>query len=257
MPDISFDSLDAVPEGLKEVAKDNGSGKFVVNVVPAAKLDEFRNNNIAVSKERDTLKSFKDLWAPIIGEDPDAFKADVERLRTVDQEVKDGKLKGSKDIEAEVNRRVETMKTGYETRLQAAEQARVAAEATAKDADTRFKRSIVDRAITDAVLNEKSGAEPRALPDIIERAAKVFAVGDDGKLTPKEGEAIIYGADGATPMTPNEWLGKLKESAPYFFKASGGGNAGGGNTSKIPGGLTKEAYDKLPPDKKLELARKG
>jgi len=257
MPDISFDSLDAVPEGLKEVAKDNGSGKFVVNVVPASKLDEFRNNNIAVSKERDTLKAFKDQWAPILGEDQDAFKADIERLRTVDQEVKDGKLKGSKDIEAEVTRRVEAMKTGYETRLQEAERLRVAAEATASAADQKFKRSIVDRAITDAVLHEKSGAEPRALPDIIERASKVFVVGDDGKLTPKEGEAIIYGADGATPMTPAEWLGKLKEAAPYFFKASGGGNAGGGEKTKLPGNMSQKDFDALPPNKKLELARQA
>jgi len=258
MPDITFDTMEAIPDGLKEAAKEV-EGKFVVNVVPKAKLDEFRDNNLKISQERDGLKQKIDVLAPLIGDDFDGFKTEVERLKTVDQQVKDGKLKGSDNIEAEVARRVESMKQGYEQRLLAAEQARVAAEKNAGEFDNKYRRSVIDRVITDAVLDPKSGAEARALTDIVERASKVFKVKDDGSVVPLQGEAIIYGADGVSAMTPLEWLGKLKEEAPYFFKQSNGGGANGGgnnggNGKTLPNGMTMEQFNKLAPEKRLALA---
>jgi hypothetical protein len=256
MPELTFDALDTIPEGLREVAVQK-DGKFVVDVVPGKKLAEFRDNNINLAKERDTLKARWEAVAPLVGEDLDGFKTSYEALKAVDQQVKDGKLTARGDIETEVTRRVDAMKANYENRLQAEGAARAAAEAKAAEADGRFRKSIVDRYVTDAVLNEKSGAIATALPDIIERASKVFKVGDDGKLIAKEGDAVIYGADGATPMTPLEWLGKLKEQAPYFFKGSNGGGAAGGQTTNAPGGLSQGDFLKLPAAERLKLARKA
>lgn len=256
MPELMFEALDAIPEGLKEVAVQK-DGKFVVDVVPGKKLAEFRDNNINLAKERDALKSRWDALAPLVGEDLDAFKTSYEALRAVDQQVKDGKLTAKGDIEAEVTRRVDAMKSNYEQRLQAEAAARAQAEAGKTAAEEKFKRSVVERYVTDAVLNEKSGAIPTALPDILERSGKVFKVSDDGKIVAKEGDAIIYGADGATPMTPIEWLGKLKESAPYFFKGSNGGGATGGTSKSAPGGMSSEDFLKLPASERLKLARKA
>lgn len=256
MPELMFDALDNIPEGLKEVAVQK-DGKFVVDVVPGKKLAEFRDNNINLAKERDALKARWDAVAPLVGEDLEAFRTSFEALKSVDQQVKDGKLTAKTDIEAEVGRRVDAMKTNYETRLAQEAAARAQAEAKAADADTKFKRSIVERYVTDAVLSDKSGAIPTALPDILDRAGKVFKVGDDGKLIAKEGDAIIYGADGATPMTPIEWLGKLKEQAPYFFKGSNGGGATGGSGKTAPGGLSNEDFLKLPASERLKLARRA
>lgn len=55
MPDIVYDTLEAIPEGLRENAKKGDDGKFTVKVVLQSKLDEFRDSNIRVSKERDDL----------------------------------------------------------------------------------------------------------------------------------------------------------------------------------------------------------
>lgn len=255
MPDITFDSLESIPEGLRDGVK-QADGKYTISVVPQAKLEEFRNNNINLSKERDTLKSRWDKVAPLVGEDIDAFSTTYQTLRDIDQQVKDGKLTAKGDIEQELTRRTQQMKSEYEARLSAEAQARAAAERARDEADGRFRKSIVERHITDAVLNEKSGAEPRALADIISRASSVFQVGDDGKLTAKEGDAIVYGADGATPMTPLEWLTKLREQAPYFFKQSTGGGANGGKQPGAIGGYTPEQFAQLPATKRLELARK-
>jgi len=255
MPNLTFDALETVPEGLKDYAKkDDASGKFVVDVVPGVKLAEFRDNNIAISKQRDDLAAVVSKLKPHVGEDLDAFIANLGEMSQTVQQLKDGKLKATGDIEAEVLRRVETMKTGYDNQIRELGTRAAQAEQTAAVADQKFKRSIVDRAVTQAVVNPDSGALPSALDDILTRAYRVFQVSDDGKLTAKDGEAIIYGADGVTPMTPNEWMGKLREQAPHFFKGSNGGGASGGTNQ--PGsfaGHSAEDLAKMTPMQKLTL----
>ncbi|MBB5277768.1 hypothetical protein HNR26_003857 [Rhizobium rosettiformans] len=255
MPEVTFDTIDAIPEGLREGAK-QVDGKVVVNVVLKAKLDEFRDNNTTLSQERDTLKASVASLSKLVGEDPEAFQAELEQLRTTSQQVKDGKLKGTDQIEAEVTNRVSSMKTDFERRLQEASRETVTWKEKASAADQKFRRSLIDRAVTNAVLAEASGAQPQALPDILSRSYGVFTVDDNGSLVAKDGEATIYGADGATPMTPAEWLDKLKEQAPYFFKTSNGGGAGGTNANGIPGGMSTEDFNKLSGAQQLALARK-
>ncbi|AFU86533.1 hypothetical protein D869_gp051 [Caulobacter phage CcrRogue] len=58
MPTIQFDSIGLVPEGLRAYAKVAGDyeGEAVsVDVVPAVRIDEFREANIRLGKERDEL----------------------------------------------------------------------------------------------------------------------------------------------------------------------------------------------------------
>jgi len=258
MPDLTFDTLDTVPEGLREVAKEN-NGKFVVSVVPAAKLNEFRDNNVAISKERDALKVVAESIKPLMAENEtvEQFITRFGTLRDIEQQVKDGKLTAKGDIEAEVGRRVSEMKTGFERTN--SEQAKALAAAIAeRDAAThRWRQGIVERFVTEAVVADGSGALPSALPDILNRAAGVFSVGEDGKLTAKDGEAIMYGADGTSPMTPKEWLAKLKDQAPHFFKASSGGGASGGGGSAQYGGMSQADFNALPPAEKMRIFRES
>jgi hypothetical protein len=259
MPDLTFDSLEAVPEGLKEFAKKTDAGSFVVKVVPQVKLDEFRETNVTIAKERDALKLFREQMAPIVGENPSEFAARVAELTKLEQQVKDGALKGTDAISVEVQNRVAAMKSDFER--QNGETAAQLAEARRREAaaNDRYNRSIVDRAVTDAVVHESSGALPSALQDILLRARGVFTVDAAGKLVAKDGEAIIYGSDGASPMTPLEWMQKLRSQAPYFFKSSNGGGAAGGNGlggEGFKGPLSKVDFDKLGPVERIAYARK-
>lgn len=257
MPDVVFESEDKIPEGLKEFARklDDGSG-FAVKVVPSAKLDEFREKNIALAKERDEFDTFIKSVKPILGEDLEAFQTELTDLRATAQKVKDGKLKMTDDVEAEVIRRVDSMKKNFETQL--SEQAKNAAEWQKKAAlsDSKYRQTIVDRYVTDAILDEKNGANPQALNDILQHARSVFRVKEDESIVPMDGDAVIYGNDGATPMTPAEWLAKLKVKAPYFFKNSNGGGATGDRGSTKYGGYTQEEFNKLPAAQKLAIANK-
>lgn len=255
MPNLTYDALDVVPEGLKDYAKkDEASGKFVVEVVPGVKLAEFRDNNIAISKQRDELAATVGKLKPHIGDDLDAFITTLGELNQTAQGVKDGKLKSTADIEAEVLRRVESMKTGFENQIKELGLRAATAEQTAGVADQKFKRSIVDRAVTQAVVDASSGALPTALDDILTRAYRVFKVADEGKITAMDGEAVIYGADGVSPMTPLEWMGKLREQAPHFFKNSNGGGASGGTVAGSFGGKSPEEMAKMSPMQRLQLA---
>lgn len=254
MPEIIFETLDKVPEGLRDIAKEVEGG-VSINVVAKSKLDEFRENNITLSTERDQLKERVAKFEPIIGENPEDFVSELEALRQTAQQVADGKLKASGDIEREVANRVASMKEDYTRQLQNAANETSAWKNKAGESDKRYRNSLIERAVTDAVLNPESGVEARALPDIISRATKIFVVDEHDAVIPKDGEATIYGSDGATPMTMNEWVEGLKDKAPYFFKNSSGGGAAGGDKT-LPGNYTQEEWNKLPARKKLELANR-
>lgn len=254
MPTLAFDTLDAVPEGLREFAKE-ADGKVTVKVVAETKLDEFRTNNVALSQERDVLNTRVTKLTGLVGEDPDQFATELATLRETAQKVKDGQLQASDDVDRVVQERVSKMKEGFEEQLRASASETAAWKTKATTVQGDFDRSIVDQHITTAVIDPKVGALTEALPDILHRARGVFQV-ENGKLVPRKGEAVIYGADGATPMTPAEWLAGLKTSAPYFFKGSGGGGATGDGPGTVAG-MSQADFLKLPAHRRLELANQG
>lgn len=253
MPQIIFTDRASVPEGID--VKETEDGKFVIDVVNKAKLDEFRENNVNLAKERDTLRKFHESVAPIVGEDLEAFQTNYAELSGTAQKVKDGKLKGTDAIEAEVENRTKSMREDYDRQLSLkANEAKAAADA-AKDWQGKFKRTQIDQAITQAAIKPEYGVENTAIPDLLHRAYSIFSVKDDGNVVPMDGEAIVYGSDGATPMTPDEWVKGLQKTAPHMFKRSAGGGAEGGLNKGIKG-MSSADLAKLSPQAKMELARK-
>ena len=113
MPIINFPSLAEVPEGLKEFAKDE-DGVISVNVAPTAKLDEFRNKNIELSKSLEAAGPVLARVKEIAGDDLDAFTSDLNGLRDIARRVKDGELKTDDQIEAAVQDRLKVVRDGYE-----------------------------------------------------------------------------------------------------------------------------------------------
>lgn len=254
MPRLSFDTVESIPEGLGDHAKEEG-GKYIVDVAPASKVTEFRDNNITLAKERDDLKSQVTKYSALVGEDPEKFSVELTGLRDVNRQVEDGQLKGNDAISKEVETRVASVKEGLESQL--AEAAGKLAEMTgvAGEYKTKFEGSVMESLITSAVLNPDSGMNPQALPDILTRASGVFKVTQEGNIVPMRGETVIYGADGATPMTPAEWMPKLLSEAPYLGISHNGGGASGSTDGKIAG-LSDEAFGKLSAREKLALAHK-
>lgn len=255
MPVLNFDALDSVPEGLREYAKQlDGSDKFSVNVVAANKIDEFRDNNIAISKERDELLKAIEPLKAIVGDDIELFTQDLTELRTTAQRVKDGELKEGRSVEEAVGKRTDEMRKSFEERVQAEAKEKGAWKERYGALESRYRQGLVASAVKDACVAEGSGVEPSAIDDVISRAHSVFKAGEDGKITALDGDATIYGADGTSSMTPKEWLTKLRDEKPFFFKLSNGGGAGGSTTAKTTMGRTPEQIKAMTAAERLALA---
>jgi hypothetical protein len=262
MHKLTFKTKEDAPEPLREFLKDNeAKDGFEVVLVPGAKLDEFRNNNIAVSKERDALKPLATTLEAILGKDKDGklrsvddFNSEITTLRQTAQQVADGKLKATGDIEKELGVRTESMKATYETKLTESgkEIARLKAEKEA--VDVKLRQTTVDNAISMAAGDEKIGVNPHALSDVMRRARDVFVVKEDGSLEATENGVVLRGEDGVAAMTVPEWIKSLRKTAPHYFKSSGGGGAGGGDGNGSP--TDAAAFAKMTPMQKLAHANR-
>ena len=251
MPVITFDTIDAVPAGLKEYAKTE-DGKVTVNVAPSVKLDEFRNKNIELSQQLEQLGPTLARVKEIAGDDLDAFTTDLQGLRDIARRVQDGELKTNDQIESAVQDRIKAVKDGYEDNAKALRTELQAEKTKALTLEQRLNQTRIDKDVTSVVILPDSGVRPEALPDLLQRAYRLFKVEGD-KLVPKNGEATIYGANGADPMTVSEWLVKLRDEAPHYFKGNTGGGANGGKDGKV-GGFSAAEIAKMSPQQKLALA---
>jgi hypothetical protein len=256
MPDLKFPNLDAVPEGLREAAKQNGN-EFVVSVVPSGKLAEFRDNNIELKRQVESLTGTVSALKPIIGEDIEAFRSKYSDLEATYQQVKDGKLKGTEAIAAEVANRVKASQETFEGQLREAGTKLNTTTAERDQWKSKYERSVLHQQITNAVVGKDSIANPEALPDILSRAEQLFVVQPDGTIVPKKGDTILYGADGASPMSPKEWLTKLVAEAPYLGKASAGGGANGNRNSGDTYGMPAADFAKLSPPERIKRHREA
>lgn len=254
MAEMLFDALDQLPEELREFGKTRDDGKVVVNLVPKVKVDEFREKNIALARDNEHFATKVSKLSKIVGEDEDKFSEELVELRKTKQLVDDGKLSQSEKIEEVLTERTKTMRETHEQELR-----RLASESSKwkNDYETvteQLKGVKVDNYIRAAIHDPKSGARAEAESHILLEARKVFKIEGD-KIIPKNGDSTIYGNDGASPMSPVEWMKTLQKQMPYLFKESTGGGAAGGGMSGY-GNLTKDDIAALTPAQKLALANK-
>jgi hypothetical protein len=256
MPKFTFAKVEDIPEALRGEAKQTEDGKgFEIDLVSAS----FRDKNIEVSKERDQLKTVVDGYKATFGDDPNKTAAELTELRTVSQQVKDGKLKATGDIEAEVARRTEAVKTDLSAQIKAASDRATAAETKLGESETRRKAMIVKQQIAAAVMDPANGANPAAIADFEARGLGIFRVKDDDTLVAMQGDTMVYGADGASSMTPKEWLAKVLKDSPYLAKSSSGGGAGGqGNGKGVYGTeFDEKTWSSMDPAARLRAGRKA
>ncbi|MGZ9074137.1 MAG: hypothetical protein ACXW13_00005 [Burkholderiaceae bacterium] len=254
MPTLTFKTKDEIPESLREFAQETDGG-FKVGVVH----ESFRDRNIKLAQERDSLASVFGKVKEVVGhEDIDKFASEFAELRTTAQLVKDGKLTKKEEIEAEVGRRLAAQREALDEQIKANARRAQEAEEKAGGYASKWKQTLLDTAVTEAVLTGDSGANPAALPDILSRARSIFKVREDGSLVAMKGDTVLYSeVDGETPMKPTEWLMKLLKDAPYLGKGSAGGGATG-NTKGVGGtGLSEDQMSKLDPAERLTRFRQA
>ena len=205
-------SLDDVEEGHRALYAQSGD-KYVLSVdgvVSKTKLDEFRNNNVNLSRQLDELNAkFKDV-------DPELYA----QLASEHQKLKDKKLIDAGKIDELVEERVKQLRGTLEGE-------RDTFKGRYETTRSRLETVLIDNEVSRYAV--ESGCVETALDDIVMRARAQFKLDKDDKAVAMDGEKIVYGGDGVTPMSIKEWMGALVSKAPHLFKgASGGGASGGG-----------------------------
>lgn len=257
MPELIFDTQEAVPEPFRAiaVAKD---GKFAIDVIPSKDLKEFRDRNIELSRERDDNQSFLAKLQADLGLEQDKYDEFVTHfgeMKSTVQLVEDGKLVKDTSLDEALEKKTREMRREHENLVNSIKNTSNALELENKRIKSELALAQVDREFIPAIGNPKSGALPEATDIILQEAYKVFRPNEDGNLIPYDREnKIIYGADGSTPMTALEWLGKLREDRPFFFKRSEGGGGQGGDGRS---GLTAADIAALSPVERMNRARQG
>ena len=255
MPELIYEAQDQIPEALKSIATEK-DGKWVANVVPKSELDDFRNRNVEISRDRDNLTSVIGRLTTDVGFDPekiDDFVTHYGELKDTHQQVEDGKLVKDSSLAQAVESKVGEMKRTFEGQVNGLKNENQSLKGENEKLKKNLERSVIDREVMLAVTNPNSGALPEATTHIMREAYDVFGI-EEGKLVPKDKDGnVIYGSDGASPMTPTEWLKKLQETSPFFFKSAQGGGSGGGGQGA--GGLTAAQIAAMTPEEKMNYGR--
>lgn len=219
--------LEDVPENVRSLYKQEGTGYVLdaEDVVPKTRLDEFRTNNIQLQQQLDKLK------------DVDPVK--YAELIQLQQEVAEGQLIKAGKLEEVVTLRVTNMKKDLETQLNGT-------KTELSQANAQLAMLMIDNAVRQVAV--QNGALTTALDDVVLRARTVYSM-EKGQAVPKDDKGqVIYGKDGQTPMTINDWLVNLKKTAPHLFAGSQGGGAGGGRNGAGPADTSK-----MTPSQKISL----
>lgn len=206
-----LESLDGVHEVLKpHYVFDDKENKYFLQaegMVAKARLDEFRSNNIELSNK---LKTFEGV--------------DVSEYQTLKKAAAEGKKPDQALIDQEVTNRTAAMKAEFEGKIGALTSER-------DTMSTQLRTLVIDNAVRTAAT--KVGVLPSAIDDVLLRAQSTFKF-ENGQAVPYDTKGNpIYGPDGSSHMTPEQWALGLKKNAPHLFPGSGGGGGPGGGPGNM------------------------
>jgi hypothetical protein len=222
-----------IPENLKPLVQ--GMIEAAVNEQVAGLKAK---NGELIGKE----KELKASLAQFEGIDPEAVRNILKRFADDEEAtlIKQGK------IDEVLNKRTERMAADWDKKLKA-EQTR--SEKLKAKAD-----KLAERAMAESIIkaSQKAGALPEATEDIVLRAKGAgWTIDDDGNVIAMSGDTVVFGKDGKTPLTPEEWAASLRENAPHLWPRAQGSGAMGTN------GAAKGGPDlsKLPPEARITAHR--
>ncbi len=227
-----IDSLEEVPEALQNFYEETGNGSYVLAIdgVPPqaqAKIAEFRENNIALAKQREDLEAQLKVFE---GLDADKARDALGKLATMEEE----EMVKSGDIETLVQQRLNANKADHLKQLETLKAAKDEAEKKAKLNQAKLSEYIIQQRVMDAI---HSTATPHAaaVSDIMQRAKSQWRLSEDGALyAVDEFGNKQFSKGGDEPMSPAEWSKNLVENARHLFAASVGSSATGSGGTKRP-----------------------
>ena len=221
-------SKDEIPAELQAlyVERDGGWLLDAEGAVEKTKLEEFRNNNVALLKQLDDFKARYEGIDPASVKNLLAEKAKLEEA----QQLKAG------EVEKVVENRVKGLKADWDKQ--------VAALTSERDTlNTRLTAIQIDQGVITAAT--KRGLRPTAITDITARARCVFKlVNGAPRAFETDGQTVRYGKDGISAMTLDEWVDAQVSEAPHLFESNAGGGAAGNGSGGAGNHSVKNPFRK-------------
>lgn len=236
-------SLDEVPEAARALYVKTPEGKFKLEVegmVDKAKLDEFRENNVALSKR---LEDLSKQVESVKGIDPAKFREYEEQARQINEKelIKKG------DFETLVAQRTAAMKKDLEDKIAAQNETIKALEGDKTKAYGERDNYIVESELRKAAEHPDAGYNPGVADILLPHVMREFTV-KDGKVTRvKPDGTVVYGKD-SNPSTIHEFLTDMSKDRPWMLKPSSGGGARGGNNGHAAGAKVMKRSDYMALD---------
>jgi hypothetical protein len=237
MVELKYKDKESIPAKFADAAEQiEGKEEWVVKVDLASKVDEFRENNIELSKKVESLSKIEESVKTFFPDKEDeedfdfeALSNELAELRKTSQKVSDGKLKASDDIEKEVDKRVSRLQETHAKELEDLRNQNSVLVLTVEQKEQKIRDNILDTAISNLTNDESLGLNPTATKMIAVEARTIFSVDDKGALLAKDQDGnTLWGDDGRTILTPREWVSndKLRETHSWMFRQSvGAGDA--------------------------------
>lgn len=190
----------------------------------------------------DQLDKTKAELAKFKGLDPEAVNTLMARFESEEEQA----LLKQGNLEAIVDRRVDKMKTKFDSDMAEKDKALQAS----LDRQAKLEQRAIAAEITAAAT--EAGAIPTALTDFVQRAQGSFALTEKGDVVAVDSDGNqVFDVDGKTPLSAKAWALSLQADAPHLFSKANQGGAQGGQggrgatAGKVDGtAAEREAYFK-------------
>lgn len=219
-------SLDEVEENLRPLYTKVNDNEFVLDVDDGdykSKLSEFRDTNVALATKMRELEAVAEKYK---GVDLDKYSQALEALDEL-QNVKDKQMIDEGKIEELLATRTERLRADYEGKIEALSKDLDKNKGLAEKYSGLYSTQAIDGTVIKTLSELKAEINPGAMQDILARARNVWSVDEEGELQPRRNGNTLYGKDPNVPLTMDEWATELVHDAPWLFRGSQGGGAGG------------------------------
>lgn len=247
---LVVDTIEGLDEGTAGLYEQKGDGKYHLAIegydpTAQAKVKEFRENNINLMKEIEELKK------QFEGVDAEEYK----KILSERQQNKEKTLLDAGKVDELVLEKTERMRKDYDSKIDSLSKMRDELNKQLSDASAQLSRVLIDSEIQKSVSsigNLKKGA----MQHILNLGRLVWKLESNEPVARSNEGKMIYGKDGARPITFDEWAETLLTDFPYFFEgAEGSGSQGSGVKGAL--GATAEELMKLSPSERMNRMHQG
>lgn len=205
---VSYDSLDSVPESFRSLYTERDGKAMLTGVVGLKTQDDINRLQGALEKERNDHKQVKSMLGKLGDRSIDDVLADLDRLPALE-----AAAKGADNLDEQIAGRLQQETAPLNRKLNEYESQIEELSSTLQEYKTRE----IHRDINDVVgkFATKSKAIPEAIEDIQFMARSIFEKNENGDVVAKAG------IPGVTPgITPEVWLVELQQNKPYLWPQS-------------------------------------